>query len=37
MLNLPTEPYRYDAPDEYRVDPRTPSVRTTGPQGKVTP
>ena len=26
MLNLPTEPYRYDAPDEYRVDPRTPSV-----------
>src|SRR5262247_3301510 len=26
MLNLPTEPYRYDAPDEYRRDPRDPGV-----------
>ena len=26
MLNLPTEPYRHDAPDEYRVDPRSPDV-----------
>jgi len=26
MLNLPTEAYRYDAPDEYRVDPRDASV-----------
>jgi len=26
MLNLPTEPYRYDSPDEYRVDPHSPSV-----------
>ena len=26
MLNLPTEPYRYDSPDEYRVDPRSPTV-----------
>src|SRR3989338_9118067 len=24
MLNLPTEPYRYDAPDEFRVDPPSP-------------
>ncbi|HKN48349.1 MAG TPA: dTDP-4-dehydrorhamnose 3,5-epimerase family protein [Candidatus Polarisedimenticolia bacterium] len=26
MLNLPTEPYRHDAPDEYRVDPRSPAI-----------
>ena len=26
MLNLPTEPYRYDAPDEYRVDPHGKDV-----------
>ena len=26
MLNLPTEPYRHEAPDEYRVDPRSPTV-----------
>ncbi len=26
MLNLPTEPYRHDAPDEYRVDPHSPDV-----------
>ncbi len=26
MLNLPTEPYRYDAPDEFRVDPHGPDV-----------
>jgi len=26
MLNLPTELYRHDAPDEYRVDPHDPDV-----------
>jgi dTDP-4-dehydrorhamnose 3,5-epimerase len=26
MLNLPTELYRHDAPDEYRVDPKSPAV-----------
>jgi dTDP-4-dehydrorhamnose 3,5-epimerase len=26
LLNLPTEPYRHDAPDEYRVDPRSPAI-----------
>jgi dTDP-4-dehydrorhamnose 3,5-epimerase len=26
MLNLPTEPYRYDAPDEFRVDPHGDDV-----------
>ena len=26
MLNLATEVYHYDAPDEYRVDPRSPAV-----------
>jgi dTDP-4-dehydrorhamnose 3,5-epimerase len=26
MLNLPTEVYRYDAPDEHRVDPRSPAI-----------
>lgn len=26
MLNLPTEPYRHDTPDEYRVEPRSPAV-----------
>lgn len=26
LLNLPTEPYRHDAPDEYRVDPRSPVI-----------
>ncbi len=26
MLNLPTEVYHYGQPDEYRVDPRSPSV-----------
>jgi len=26
MLNLPTELYHYGAPDEYRVDPRSPAI-----------
>ncbi len=26
MLNMPTEVYRYDAPDEFRVDPRSPEI-----------
>ncbi len=26
MLNLPTEPYKYDAPDEYRIDPHDPEI-----------
>ncbi len=26
MLNLPSEPYIYDAPDEYRVDPHDKSI-----------
>jgi dTDP-4-dehydrorhamnose 3,5-epimerase len=26
MLNLPTEVYRYDAPDEHRVDPHSPAI-----------
>jgi dTDP-4-dehydrorhamnose 3,5-epimerase len=26
MLNLPTEPYRHDQPDEFRVDPHDPGV-----------
>ena len=26
MLNLPTEPYRHDDPDEYRLDPHGPEV-----------
>jgi len=26
MLNLPTEPYRYDQADEFRVDPHSPDI-----------
>lgn len=26
LINMPTEPYRYDSPDEYRVSPDDPSV-----------
>jgi len=27
ILNVPTLPYRYDQPDEYRVDPHSPDIR----------
>ncbi len=26
MLNIPTEPYKYDAPDEHRIDPHSTDV-----------
>ena len=26
ILNIPTVPYNYDTPDEYRVDPYDPSI-----------
>jgi dTDP-4-dehydrorhamnose 3,5-epimerase len=26
LVNIPTEPYNYENPDEYRVDPRSPEV-----------
>jgi dTDP-4-dehydrorhamnose 3,5-epimerase len=26
LVNIPTEPYNYESPDEYRVDPRSPDV-----------
>ena len=26
MLNIPTEPYRYKEPDEFRVDPHSAEI-----------
>lgn len=26
LINVPTEPYDYESPDEYRVDPRSPDI-----------
>lgn len=26
LINMPTEPYDYEAPDEFRVDPRSPEI-----------
>jgi dTDP-4-dehydrorhamnose 3,5-epimerase len=26
LVNTPTEPYHYDQPDEYRVDPHTNDI-----------